>query len=329
MTIRSIPIEKVRPNPFCPRSTKGESMSKEVIAEFAAEIDELGWWGTALKARKVDDHHEIAFGRRRLAALKKLGKKTVDLEVEDLDDTQMKMLTATENFQRHGLTDEERVEVWRQIYGVCGDNMEKARAILGISKPTAQAYCDVLAYEKRKPGAKKIAKDISPRTVTEAKRLGALLSSEGADDMIETTRRRAGKEFGANVIRNIHTKIVEIAKDNARLKQDLVREAIAGRIKNDDAVEPAARRIRQRRFDEKIKAAKEKAGPPDLLEVIAGWVNELPEIIEKIAFIARSKEYAEYIVEGDPVLASQFKKLLRELVTAAHKLEDNIVPRLR
>ena len=86
--------------------------------------------------------------------------------------------------------------------------------------------------------------------------------------------------------------------------------------------------LRTRLFEEKIKQARKKAPPPDLLKVVASWVKDLPDIIEKLEEVASEKEYAKYILDGDPKLASEFKRLLVQLVKVAGRLEQNIVPRL-
>jgi ParB/RepB/Spo0J family partition protein len=313
MNIQEVPITKIRPNPFCPRKKSGEAMSKEAIESFAKEIKDLGWWGGALKARQKNGIYELAFGSRRLQALKSLGHKTIVLDVEALTNEQMKLLMAAENFQRHALTEEEKLVVWKEIKALMGGSTGKSAKMLGISGEVATAYNKALEYADK--GFR--SSGISARALLEA-------DSLGGEEMV---RVAAKKGLGAGAITRISAEINRAAAKHEAPKEKLVAAAKKGRIASADDVKDAVREIKQEAFNEKVRDAKKKH-PPDLIKVIETWCKDLPPIIEQIGEVASLKSYADYIMDADPKLAGKFRGILRDLIRVAAKLEENILPRL-
>ena len=101
-----VSVKDIVPNPFQSRKL----MDPADIKLLAAEIKEKGFWHGALRARRVNGKYELVFGHRRLAALKQLGVKEVEVEVIKLDDTGMAEDSLVENMQRMGLTDMDKAE---------------------------------------------------------------------------------------------------------------------------------------------------------------------------------------------------------------------------
>jgi len=320
--IEKVSLSKIKGNPFFSRSKKSEALSEESIGMLAAEIKKLGWFGTALKARKVDGKYEIAFGHRRVEALRELKMDAVDLDIEDLSDQDMKLLMAVENFQRHALAEEDKLKVWEMVKKLSGDNRAEAARILGIGKQTARAFDAALKYvdEKGSPGT------LSSRDILAAEDLA------GEPGVRIAARKRLKKDALEGISSGISraatfkssTGKTEI---NRKLKERLVERFTRGEISHADDVPKVKRKIAQEEFEERIKSAKKKA-PPDLLEVVNQWVEDIPEIVEKLEVIANSKEYADYIVEANPVLARKFKQSLKSLLAVTARLDRMILPRL-
>lgn len=127
-------IKDIRPNPYQVR----QSMDPERLKQLAAEIKETGLWKGAIRARQIDGHYELVFGHRRLEALKLLGEKRIDIEIVQLDDSQMATQALVENLQREGLTDFEKAEGIKRLFGVLGSsqNVKKLANMLGYSEAT-------------------------------------------------------------------------------------------------------------------------------------------------------------------------------------------------
>src|SRR5262245_13243759 len=97
--LRKIKVKDIRPNPFQHRKTT----DAQAIQSLAREIDKVGLWAGALRGRESDGHVQLCFGHRRLAAVKELGWKEVDVDVVELSDEDMALQALVENLQREGL----------------------------------------------------------------------------------------------------------------------------------------------------------------------------------------------------------------------------------
>lgn len=311
--IKEVPIKLVRPNPFHARNKGSEAMSEQAIAALADEIKELGYWEAPLRARKRNGKFEIVWGHRRLKALTKLRRGKVVLDVQDLTDDQMLLEMAVENFQRHALTDSEKRSVWRKVKEQCGGSIEDARKILGLPSKSARDLNIACKAEDEKASLETLSNATAARA-----------HQFGGKEMVDTARR---KRMAREQIDTISRAINQRSRDNPSLAEPLKQAAKKGKISSAEDVDREARKFQQKRFDDAVKKAKKKA-PRDLLKVVSGWVDDLPEIIEKLDAVASSREYADYIVEGDPKLAAAFKRQLRDLVRVAGRLEKNILLRL-
>ena len=112
--IKTIELKNIKPNPFNARVDYDE----KPINDLAKEIDKVGFWAGALRGRMQNGKIELCFGHRRLAALKKLGRKEVQIDVVELSDEDMAMQGLAENLQRQGLNDMEKAEGVKQLVGI-------------------------------------------------------------------------------------------------------------------------------------------------------------------------------------------------------------------
>lgn len=107
---REVSIERVRANPFQPRSR----FEDESLEELAESIRQNGLL-QPLVVRPVDDGYQIVAGERRWRALMLLGWKTAPIVARDLTDEQMLVLALVENLQRENLSPLEEARGYQQL----------------------------------------------------------------------------------------------------------------------------------------------------------------------------------------------------------------------
>jgi ParB/RepB/Spo0J family partition protein len=100
-----IPIDLIDPNPYQPRHT----MDPEAVAELAANIKRNSLLQIP-SARQVNGRYQLAFGHRRLAAVRLNGEDCMPLIIRDLDDQQMFEMGVAENIKRRDLNPIEQAE---------------------------------------------------------------------------------------------------------------------------------------------------------------------------------------------------------------------------
>lgn len=110
MAEREVSIERVRANPFQPRS----SFADETLDELTESIRQNGLL-QPLVVRPVEDGYEIVAGERRWRALMRLGWETAPIVSRDLTDEQMLVLALVENLQRENLSPLEEARGYQQL----------------------------------------------------------------------------------------------------------------------------------------------------------------------------------------------------------------------
>src|SRR5262245_26387139 len=153
-------------------------MNPTTIEELASEIDKQGLWTGAIRGReRKDGKIELCFGHRRLAAIKKLKWKTVEVEILPLTDQDMITQGLIENLQREGLTDLERGDgillLKKNLEESTGVRSTQAKLseLIGLPQSTIQSYIQVaqLTGSERKAVE---SKDITGQTALAAKAFG-------------------------------------------------------------------------------------------------------------------------------------------------------------
>lgn len=89
-----IETSKLRSNPF--RNLKRLPLNPEKVAALVRSIKDTSFWDNLI-GRKVGDGVEVAYGHHRIAALKKAGIATIDINVRPLTDTEMVKIMSHEN----------------------------------------------------------------------------------------------------------------------------------------------------------------------------------------------------------------------------------------
>jgi ParB family chromosome partitioning protein len=98
-TLRELPVDSVRPNPFQPRTTIDEA----AFTELAASIEASGLLQPVI-VRPRNGSYELIAGERRWRAVMHLGWARVPAVIRDVDDQTLLTLALIENLQRDALS---------------------------------------------------------------------------------------------------------------------------------------------------------------------------------------------------------------------------------
>lgn len=133
VTLETIPINKLRPNPYQPR----KYFSDEAIAELAASIKEIGLL-QPINVRKVgQDQYELIAGERRMRACRMAGfthiKALVQTNAIDQDSATLAMI---ENLQRENLHFFEEAEGYQALIREHGFTQEELARRLSKNQST-------------------------------------------------------------------------------------------------------------------------------------------------------------------------------------------------
>lgn len=102
-----VAIDQIKPSPYQPRLLFDLDDLKE-------EIQRDGLL-SALVVRKKDEYYELLDGERRLRVLKELGRKTVPVDVRDVDDVTAKRSVFKLNLVRQNYTTEEKARYFKKL----------------------------------------------------------------------------------------------------------------------------------------------------------------------------------------------------------------------
>lgn len=242
-----IPVRDIVPNPYQAR----KRIPTKSVRALADEIKELGLWPGSLKGRMRDGRFQLCYGHRRLQALKLLGWKDVEVEVEDLNDDEMVYQGMAENLQRENLSDIEKAEAIQMMIG----RLTKA----GMAEPEAlKKVCRILGLS---PGW---IKDLLSMKMLEAPVQGAIRDRKIAGRTALEAHRFGGKDMVNTAIKHklpVHT-ISSMAQKVRRIPDEQVRErvrkdVIRGRLVKPDDVDAKVRTLmkgRKRQMPSNLEA---------------------------------------------------------------------------
>ena len=115
MEVRTIELDKIRPNPFQPR----ESFPKEEIRELANTIKQFGLL-QPISVRKKGNSYQIIAGERRWRASQFAGLKAIPAIVKDVSDSELMILSLIENVHRKDLEPMEKGRGLAEVYRLVG-----------------------------------------------------------------------------------------------------------------------------------------------------------------------------------------------------------------
>ena len=110
--LRSIPISRIRPNPYQPR----KEFNEEELRELQASLRTNGLLNPiAVRPASVGEGFELIAGERRLRAAAALGWPEIPAIVKEIDDQTLLTLALVENLQRADLNPMEEAEGYRHL----------------------------------------------------------------------------------------------------------------------------------------------------------------------------------------------------------------------
>lgn len=130
--VRKLPLEKIIPNRFQPRTIFNE----EKIEELAKTIHTHGMIQPIVVRSIENDHYEIIAGERRYRAVKKLGWDTIPAILKDFNDKETASVALIENLQREELSPIEEAMAYNQLLEIHGLTQEALAQRLGKSQST-------------------------------------------------------------------------------------------------------------------------------------------------------------------------------------------------
>src|SRR5690606_34722965 len=130
--VRKLPLEKIIPNRFQPRTIFDE----EKIEELAKTIHTHGMIQPIVVRSIENDHYEIIAGERRYRAVKKLGWDTIPAILKDFNDKETASVALIENLQREELSPIEEAMAYNQLLEIHGLTQEALAQRLGKSQST-------------------------------------------------------------------------------------------------------------------------------------------------------------------------------------------------
>ena len=125
--LKSIPIDRISPNPDQPRRIFDETGLKEL----ADSIAQLGVITPLTVRRAAGDGYLLIAGERRLRASKLAGLEAVPCYIIDADDKSSALMALVENLQRRDLDPFEEAEGLRRLIEEHGMTQQQAAAKIG------------------------------------------------------------------------------------------------------------------------------------------------------------------------------------------------------
>ena len=129
--VRSVPIDRIIPNPRPPRTT----MNREQLAELAASITAHGLIQPLVVTETVEGYVLIA-GERRWRASQMAGLEQVPVIVKETTPQDMLELALIENIQRADLNSLEEAHAYRQLIDEFGLTQEEVAERVGKARTT-------------------------------------------------------------------------------------------------------------------------------------------------------------------------------------------------
>jgi len=174
--VLEIPVEKIRSNPYQPRSIFDEQRLKELVDS----IKENGILQPLVVTEISDNLYELIAGERRLRAAKILNLKTVPAIVRSAEKSKKLELSLIENIQRQDLNPMERARAYQRLMSEFNLTQEEIAKRVGKARASVANTLRLLSLPEI------IQKAIEEERITEghAKVLLSLDSPEKQEAML-------------------------------------------------------------------------------------------------------------------------------------------------
>ena len=189
---RTIPLDRIRPNPYQPRKT----FDPDKLNELASGMKEHGWVGGGLPVRphaSEQNIYELVWGERRWRAAGLAGLKAIPCVVSTHTNDDMIEKGLLENVQREDLTNLEEGQAYIHLLALKEEgkprySIRRLAARIGKDKSYIE---DRLQYARVPLDVQQLAEDqpdISPRIIRELGELSKILQPEEREPVIEGVR---------------------------------------------------------------------------------------------------------------------------------------------
>ena len=119
------------------------TIDMELVKELAESIEEVGLMQPILLAKK-GKRFEVVWGNRRFLAHKHLGKTTILAKVQELEQSQITIMRATENIFREGITPIEEALIYQTLMNDEGMSIEQIAKRMRKSAGIVRRRLDLL-----------------------------------------------------------------------------------------------------------------------------------------------------------------------------------------
>lgn len=175
--IMDVEVEKIKTNPYQPRS----AFDEEKLRELAKTIKERGII-EPLIVRKTATGYELISGERRLKAAKMAGLKSVPCIVRAVKEEEMLELALIENLQREDLNPVEEARAYRMLKEKFGMTQEEIAEKVGKDRATVANIMRLLKLPEE------VLQGLSEGKISEG-HAKVLLSIQNPQEVIKTYRR--------------------------------------------------------------------------------------------------------------------------------------------
>lgn len=300
----TIALSSIQPNPFQSRKT----IDKDAVERLAKEIEQTGFWDAAFRVRQVDGHYELVFGHQRLEALKLLGRKRIEVDVVELDDSQMAEQSLIENVQRHNLPEIDKAEAVKRLFDLIAGSKGSLTTRLQITEhirerlgyKNRQTIEEYLAMAGLEPSTKQVVR--RHNTVRGAVQVARAM---GGEAMVKHAAEHKISELD---LRPMRTALAPLPTE-ARTK--VVQKIIADEITEPEEVTKLVRR-------EQAKAVRKDEIPPDLMMFVEKWTDDLGTWTAKLRQARKQKAY----IHAHPEIAARFKDAAEIFIAELKELLD-------
>jgi len=124
-----IPVERIRPNPYQPRT----EMDAAALQELVESIRAHGVLEPVI-VRPVEGIYELVVGERRWRAAQAAGLASIPAVIRELTDQEAAVVALVENLQREDLNPIEEARAYQRLLGL-GMTQEEVAAQVGRSRP--------------------------------------------------------------------------------------------------------------------------------------------------------------------------------------------------
>jgi ParB family chromosome partitioning protein len=176
-----VPVERLDPNPFQPRS----AIDPERLAELQASIRASGIVQPIL-VRRRGERYQIIAGERRWRAAQALGLASVPVTLREVPDEQLLELALVENVQREDLTPLEEAQAFQRLQSELGLTQEEIARRVGRDRTTIANTLRLLRLPRE-------LRELVGRGALDAGHARALLALDSGEDQLALGREAARK----------------------------------------------------------------------------------------------------------------------------------------